>query len=302
MFSLLHLRTLRLAEIDDVARCLPPGGRILEIGAGTGEQAAELTHRGFDVTAIDLASSTYSANRVFNTVDYDGVNIPFPDQSFDVVFSSNVLEHAIELDRLEVEIQRVLRPGGKCIHLMPTPSWRLWSALTAFASAAQAGVRLSVALGGRGKEPSSYSRQVGRAAYRFAGQVYEAVRQPRHGERGNRFTELFYFTRGWWLRHFDDLGFRVVEARPAGLFYTGYMALGPRLSIPVRRRLAPWFGSACHWFVLEVADEAKRRRVRTSCEDSSDTGLMMCCLHYIHARDKHTRSNLAKQPRASPTQ
>src|SRR5262245_16041901 len=126
MFNLAHLRTIRLAEIDDVVRCLPPDARILEIGAGTGEQAAELARRGFEVVAIDMAASNYSTSRVFEVLNYNGVDLPFPDQSFDIVYSSNVLEHVIELDHLEWEIRRVLRDGGRCIHLVPTPAWRIW--------------------------------------------------------------------------------------------------------------------------------------------------------------------------------
>ncbi len=256
VFSLDHLRTLRLAEIEAVAQSLPPRCRVLEIGAGTGEQAAQLARRGFDVAAIDLITSKYRARRAFNIADYDGINLPFPDQSFDAVFSSNVLEHVTELDRLEQEIRRVLRPGGKCIHLLPTPAWRLWSAATVFVAAGQAGLCLPlVAFGLVDSEGHTYAERVLRAAKRFAGLAYECIAQSQHGERGNRITEYYYFSRAWWTSHFESSGFRIVEARPAGLFYTGFMALGPLLPIAARRRLAPWLGSACHWYELAAADE-----------------------------------------------
>ena len=76
---------------------LAPPRRILEIGAGTGEQARALADRGFEVTAVEIASSRYATERAFPIVDYDGRTLPIPDRSVDIVFSSNVLEHVSDL-------------------------------------------------------------------------------------------------------------------------------------------------------------------------------------------------------------
>ena len=92
MFSYEHLDALRAAEIDKVVPFVPLGARMLEVWAGTGKQSLELRRRGFDVTAIEIADSSYAAHRVFPIIDYDGITIPLPDASVDVVFSSNVLE------------------------------------------------------------------------------------------------------------------------------------------------------------------------------------------------------------------
>ena len=86
-------KLLRLAGLDGIARQVPPGARILELGAGTGVQALDLTRRGFDAATIDLSSSQYADDQMFPARAYDGRRIPFADSSFDVVFSSNVLEH-----------------------------------------------------------------------------------------------------------------------------------------------------------------------------------------------------------------
>jgi len=88
--SLDHLDAIRVAEIEKIASFFPAGARILEIGAGTSTQALELQRRGFEVIAIEIADSTYAAQRVFPIRDYAGRTIPLPDASVDVVFSSNV--------------------------------------------------------------------------------------------------------------------------------------------------------------------------------------------------------------------
>ena len=79
MLSLAHLDAIRGAEIDTIAAFIPAGARVLEIGAGTGQQALELQRRGFAVTAIEIADSNYAGDRVFPIEDYDGRTIPLPD-------------------------------------------------------------------------------------------------------------------------------------------------------------------------------------------------------------------------------
>jgi len=58
----------------------------------------------------------------------------------------------------------------------------------------------------------------------------------------------------WWRAHFEANGYRVVSARLSGLFYTGNMLFGSHLSIPARRHVAGWLGSACHLYIVEPVD------------------------------------------------
>ncbi|MEE9589488.1 MAG: class I SAM-dependent methyltransferase, partial [Hyphomicrobiaceae bacterium] len=227
---------------------------ILEIGAGTGEQAAQLSARGFRVSAVDLDSSNYSGERVYPIQDYDGINLPFEDARFDIVFSSNVLEHVTDLQALQRDMARVLRPGGLCVHLMPTPAWRFWTIVSTFPNNALFGWQLCRVALGHGVKDRPYIVRVARAGYVFLRRMVDTVRQPRHGERGNTITELWYFSPRWWRAHFEANGYRVVSARPSGLFYTGNMLFGSHLSIPARRHVAGWLGSACHLYIVEPVD------------------------------------------------
>jgi len=125
---------LRLAEIDDTISLLrryKSSGDLLEIGAGTGWQSKALSDAGYRVDAIDLPAasdiSNHARNREWPIRDYDGAHIPYPDNSFDIVYSSNVLEHVVDLDTLTAEMRRVLRPGGIALHLLPNSKWRLLS-------------------------------------------------------------------------------------------------------------------------------------------------------------------------------
>src|SRR6185295_18024588 len=96
VFNVQFLHVVREFELARIASYLPPGARVLEIGGGSGYQALRLGQLGFEVCAVDVAGSTYAADMVFPVQIYDGKHLPFPDESFDVVFSSNVLEHIRE--------------------------------------------------------------------------------------------------------------------------------------------------------------------------------------------------------------
>jgi SAM-dependent methyltransferase len=251
LFSVEFLDVLRAAEVEEAIGLLPPGAKVLELGAGTGRQALQLQRHGFDVTAIDLSRSEYAGNRVYPVIDYDGRHIPFADRSFDAVFSSNVLEHVADLGAMHAEIRRVLRPGGCCVHILPTHHWRFWTIAT---SVPNAGVKLYSAL--RRLVPGSGDkRSIAQAWYEAARDAAVVALQPRHGERGHGYTELWLFHPAWWRRNFKANGLRLAQEQPVGLFYTGHMLLGPRLSVGRRRALAGVLGSACRIFKLVAEHE-----------------------------------------------
>ncbi len=241
---------IRAWELDQIARQFWPGARILEIGAGNGQQAVELSTRGFAVEAIDIPSSIYRGSRVFPITDYDGSRIPFPDCSFDFVFSSNVLEHVTNLGQMHSEITRVLRPDGRAVHVLPTHSWRFWTTFDAFLFALKLIRTLRSEMLLRRPVTAAELHRL-RRAWGMAGQrICEPFQQRRHGARGNVLSEVWLFRPGFWRKNFREHGFSIEYEAPAGLFYTGNLVFGRRLSISARVRLAKYFGSACHLFVL----------------------------------------------------
>ena len=208
-----HLESIRRYELDLVIDLLHRNGRVLEIGAGTGWQAQIFSKRGYDVAAIDLASSCYKEHRVWPIIDYDGEHIPFVDKSFDIIFTSSVLEHVPHLIDFQKEIHRVLKPDGYAIHVVPSGSWRFWTNIT---------------------------------------EIMKFWSIPKiHGEHaGNPITEIFYFSRKWWMQLFRDTGWTVAAYYPNKLYYTGHSIMDYRLSINTRNKLSRILGSSCHIFVL----------------------------------------------------
>ena len=104
---------------------LGPFGRSLEIGAGTGYFTLNLLRAGVvsEAVATDISPGMLrtlrgNAERLGLPVDTrvaDAEALPFPDQSFDLVFGHAVLHHLPDLGRAFGEFHRVLRPGGTLV-------------------------------------------------------------------------------------------------------------------------------------------------------------------------------------------
>jgi SAM-dependent methyltransferase len=237
---------LRRLELPQLRRYLPQSGTILDFGAGEGQQAQALQSLGFEVHAIDVAASPHLVRRVFDVAIYDGRNLPFPDASFDVVMSSNVLEHLVDLPHALRELTRVLKPGGKMLHVLPSSTWRLWSTLAAFI-AAPLGAAHEVIRGPHGE-------WAGVPRWRWtAAQLVAALRPLQfkaHGEHGWALSELWTYRRRAWAERFAASDCQVQQVIPLRLWYTGEVLLGSRLSVATRARLSTLLGSATNLYVV----------------------------------------------------
>jgi ubiquinone/menaquinone biosynthesis C-methylase UbiE len=102
------------------------GRELLEIGVGSGidhlQWARAGAHcHGIDITAeaIEQTSARLAAEGLTSDLRLgDAEVLPFPDASFDVVYSWGVIHHADHPQRVIGEVHRVLRPGGRFIGML----------------------------------------------------------------------------------------------------------------------------------------------------------------------------------------
>lgn len=121
MLRKLRQRTINLAQLQ-------PGEQVLDVGCGTGTLAIEAARRvgctgrvaGVDPGTQQIARARAKAARHNVPIEFQvGIieQLPFPDRSFDVVFSTLMVHHLpTPLKRQGLaEIARVLKPGGRLV-------------------------------------------------------------------------------------------------------------------------------------------------------------------------------------------
>jgi phosphatidylethanolamine/phosphatidyl-N-methylethanolamine N-methyltransferase len=117
---------LHPGRVDAIQRMgIKPGDRVLEVGVGTGINAA-LYPADCSVTGIDFSSSMLErareriANKDLRNVrllQMDGANMKFADDTFDIVYAPYVISVVPDPVAVTREMYRVCRPGGRIVIL-----------------------------------------------------------------------------------------------------------------------------------------------------------------------------------------
>jgi ubiquinone/menaquinone biosynthesis C-methylase UbiE len=107
------------------------GAGLLEIGLGQGADSEQIIRRGARWSGLDLTAESVARLRTrleLRKLPYDELKqgsalaIPYPDNTFDKVFSHGVLHHIPDIRQAEREIARVLKPRGELI-MMAYAKW-----------------------------------------------------------------------------------------------------------------------------------------------------------------------------------
>ncbi len=111
------------------------GKKLLEIGGGLGTDHAQFAKAGAIATDYDLAEGHLNmARRNFEVrglkgefILGDAEELPFPDATFDVVYSFGVIHHTPGTEQVVKHIHRVLKSGGEAIVMVYAKhSWNYW--------------------------------------------------------------------------------------------------------------------------------------------------------------------------------
>ncbi len=112
--------------------------QVLDVGCGKGRFARVLLERnpeakicGLDISEEMLACVPAGILKVSGYM----TELPFAASTFDCIYATESLEHAVEIDRAVAEMCRVLKPGGKLVIIdknaehwgrFKTPQWERW--------------------------------------------------------------------------------------------------------------------------------------------------------------------------------
>jgi len=111
-------------EFLEKVNLIKPEDKILEIGCGIGSIVNELHNRRFNIQGTDISNEaiSYGLNKFgdINLQVQPAENLPYEDESFDVVLSFDLFEHIAQIEKHVSEVTRVLRKGG--YYLFQTPN------------------------------------------------------------------------------------------------------------------------------------------------------------------------------------
>jgi SAM-dependent methyltransferase len=243
-----HLHEFRRRELQIVlAHCPERYFRAgLELGAGDGYQSSILARY-----VQRLVCTDYNKHRLrrqapaptsYVVCDAESVGNLFRDDSFDLVFSSNLLEHLPNPEAALAGIHRVLRPDGITIHVLPSVFWKLCHVL--FFNPHRLVERLERMVNGRGPSAATgigNNPKTPRSAPRR-----RWLLPPPHGVSSGTFKELFAFRRSRWQRLLERSRFDVVKIVP------GPVASGYGFGLNRIRSLLEQLGLASEYLYIAV--------------------------------------------------
>lgn len=106
------------------------GSKVLDLGCGSGKLVQVFRNLGFDARGADISESfleiqefirrdSSNTDEIFRKIETQPYRIPYEENSFDFVITSEVLEHVQDHGKVFSEIYRILKPGGINLNIFP---------------------------------------------------------------------------------------------------------------------------------------------------------------------------------------
>lgn len=204
---------------------------ILELGCGNGQQTFNLSSYGKSIIAIDLNEkllpSTTNKNITFMKGDAQDLSV-FAEKTFELVFSSNLLEHLGDISRCLSECKRVLMDSGAMVHSVPNQVWKAFNTILFYPSLVSAfisKVKRMARSDSNEETRSVLNKPVGRKLDDNMKPTEKTLAKkllPRiHGISRSHVQEFIAWRQKNWIEFFDNAGL-VVERTIHLPFYYGH--------------------------------------------------------------------------------
>ena len=214
-----HLHAIRRREVEKIFGQVPDGAFAsgLELGAGDGFQSRLLARWVRRLTSTDFtiqASAVEAPPSVsFLACDAEEVDRVLAGRRFDLVFTSNLLEHLPDPDRALRAMHAVLADDGIAIHVMPGRFWKVFHLALHLPNRA---VLLLERVGRRGAaRPVVATNPVARdnnpkSNRPVRSRWFRMLVPVPHGAAGSHMRELIDYGRSRWRRRLESAGFEIV--------------------------------------------------------------------------------------------
>ena len=226
--------------------------KILEIGGGDGYQAQRMMKLGYDVISIDINPKFPQYHPVKKV---DGVHLNFPPNTFDVIYSSCVLEHVENMDLVFNEFHKILKDDGIMIHVVPSSSWTILTNFWHYVLIPRH-IFLSntfLKLIGKHKQQITTTNiydDISNIDSRSKSSKIKYLLLHPHGIYPSLYHELYYYSKFYWKKLFKKQGFETISIINGPYLYSGYGIFRMKF-LTLRSFFAKYLSSSFYIFVVK---------------------------------------------------
>ncbi len=241
---------IRNGELITALELFPKEGNleVLEIGGRDGYQAELISKKGFKVTSIDI-KPTFP--QFYPVQKGDITKLDFHENSFDIIFSSNMLQEILSIDEALLEMRRVLKKDGIIIHIVPS-SW--WSLITNFwhycfipkylIKSKKFQNLINKNIKNYNKSDENFQETSTNSKKNLKQLFFHPL-----GANTSFVHEIIYFSNFYWKNLFKKKGFKIIKQKNCPYFYSAYSIF--RFKFLKFRKFLAFMGiTSCYCFIM----------------------------------------------------
>ncbi len=223
--------------------------KILEIGGRDGYQAERISKNGFKVTSIDIKPIF---PQFYPVQKGDTIKLDFHENSFDIIFSSNMLQEILSIDEALLEMRRVLKKDGIIIHIVPS-SW--WSLITNFwhycfipkylIKSKKFQNIINTDIKNHDKSGKNFQKNSTDSKKNLKRLFFHPL-----GANTSFVHEIIYFSNFYWKKLFKKNRFEIIKQKNCPYFYSAYSIF--RFKFLKFRKFLAFMGiTSCYCFIMK---------------------------------------------------
>lgn len=220
---------------------------VLEIGGRDGYQAELISKKGFKVTSIDIKPIF---PQFYPVQKGDITKLDFHENSFDIIFSSNMLQEIHSIDEALLEMKRVLKKDGIIIHIVPSSWWTLITNFWHYCFIPKYLIKskkIQHIFNSELKKENN-NKEISKDESKSSERNLKRLFLHPLGANTSFMHEIVYFSEFYWKKLFIQNGFKIINKKNCPYYYSGYAILKFKF-LNFRKIFAKFFPS-CYCLVL----------------------------------------------------
>jgi len=246
MNDLEWLHLMRHDELDVALEKFPKGKniKILELGSGDGYMGKCLTEQNYDVICTDINPKLPSMFPVRKIIDG---KLDFSSETFDLIFTSQVIAHVENLELFFDEVKRVLKKDGLMINLVPSTGWWI---ITNFWHYVLTPYNFLKFLKKSNIKNNQGESNIKKTEINLIKRIINYLFLHPLGNSSSFIYELKKFSKNSWIQLFKKYQFKIVEIDKSTYSYSGYFVLKMKL-MNFRKIISKYILPTTYCFVLQ---------------------------------------------------